>query len=275
MGGVSVKKLSLLALVLSVVLLTACEGDDPAGPGTLATVTGLEVLSTSAGQTVVLSWTIYSGTETIDGYEVYFKTEGEGSWVALGTTTATGYEDIATVAGTYSVRAYEGDNYSTEYAIEASTMPVTATGGPYTIWDNHAPVAEHSGFMFGSSSGTTGLATDPAFHQDIYCYDGGWTESPCGFYSGNEDPFPQGGNDTDMIEVQGGHYGYPSGTSWWPKGFIVANDVIFAELYDGYFVKIYVESVPQHTTQPASHGIVFTYEWQPISGLSLFTDNTN
>lgn len=266
------KKLSLLALVLSVVLLTACEGDNPAG-GSLQIVTGLEVLSTSAGQTVVLQWTTYGGSETIDGYEVYFKTEGAGSWVALGTTTATGYEDIATVAGTYSVRAYEGTNYSSDYSTDDTTMPITSTGGPYTIWDNHAPASEHSGFMFGSSSGTTGLATDPEFHQDIYCYDGGWTQSPCGFYSGDESPFTQGGNHTDMIQVQGGNYGYPSGSSWWTKGFVVASDVIFAELWDGFFVKIYVQSVPQHTTQPASHGIVFTYEWQPIGGLSLFTDN--
>ena len=147
----------------------------------------------------------------------------------------------------------------------------------YTVWDNHAPADEHSGFRFGATAGETGLAGSGSFatEKDLYCWDGDWTQSPVGFYSGAYGTFGNG-HPTDMVEVQGGNYGYPSASvgDWWEHGFIVQNDVIFAELHDGYYVKIYVEAIPQHSTQPLSHGITFNYDFQPIQGLYLFTTDT-
>jgi hypothetical protein len=72
----------------------------------------------------------------------------------------------------------------------------------------------------------------------------------------------------------GSTYGYPS-NAWWPAGYILSGDVIFGELEDGHFVKVYVNSVPQHSTQPASYGIVFCYDYQPIEGLYLFTTESS
>lgn len=42
------------------------------------------------------------------------------------------------------------------------------------------------------------------------------------------------------------------------SGYIIPGDVIFCELSDGHFVKVYIQSVPQHATQPAAHGIIPT-----------------
>lgn len=255
-------------------LLTACEGDDPAGPGgTLDPVSGLEILSTSAGQTVVLSWTTYSGSETIDGYEVYFKAEGAGEWVALGTTTATGYEDVATVAGSYAVRAYEGDNYSSAYSNEKSTMPNIITT-EYTIYDNNAPADYHSGIIFGWNAATTGLAGQTSFVQDIYCYDESKGDGDVWFYSGNYGTFGNG-NPTSMYDG-GTVYGYCPVVSgdWWGHGKLVADeDVLFGYLYDGAYIKIYIDDIFPEPTSDNGTGVTLHYEIQPIVGLTLFTSN--
>ena len=268
------KKLSLLALVLSVVLLTACEGDDPAGPGgTLQVVTGLSIGSMSAGQTVVLEWTTYSGSETIDGYEVYFKAETEGDWVALGTTTATGYEHVATVAGSYSVRAYEGDNYSSAYATAVSTMPNIITTES-TIYDNFAPADYHSGIIFGLTGATTGLAGQTSFVQDLYAYDESKGNTEVWFYSGDYGTFGNG-NPTSMYDG-GTVYGYcpvVSG-SWWGHGKLFADeDVLFGYLYDGYYIKMYIDDIFAEPTSQHGTGVTLHYEIQPIVGLTVFTDD--
>lgn len=263
------KKLGLLVLIAGIILMAGCAGDDPQGPsGTLSTVTGLDILATSAGRTVNLSWTAV--TDDIDGYEVYFKSNGDGEWAALTTITGTTYSHTADNAGTYSVRAYKGDNFSENYATEKGTMP-TIIMDDYTIWDNHAPQTDDSGFIFGATSGQTCQASTSNNH-DIYCFDGDWTYSPCGFYSGDHEPFG-GGLHTDMIDDEG-TYGYPAGSEWWPTGYVLAGDVIFCDLSDGHFVKVYVTSVPQHATQPLSYGIVFCYDYQPIEGLYLFTTDS-
>ncbi|MCK5115994.1 MAG: hypothetical protein KAR44_05300 [Candidatus Aegiribacteria sp.] len=266
------KKLGLMVLVAGIILMAGCAGDDPAGGGggTLEVVTGVAIGSASAGRDVVLTWNAVSD---VDGYYVYFRENTSDEWgTAVGDVTTNAFTHTASSAGYYVVVAYEGTNTSSANSTEVNTMPeqINVT---YTIWDNHAPADEHSGFIFGATSGTTGLAASTSFIQDIYCYDGGWTQSPCGFYSGNVAPFGTG-NPTDMIEA-GSTYGYPSGTQWWVTGWILAGDIVFAELSDGHFVKIYVNSVPQHSTQPASHGIVFYYDYQPIEGLYLFTTESS
>ncbi len=272
------KKLSLLALVLSIVLLTACEGDDPVEPGgTLVTVTGLALGATSAGNTVVLAWDTYSGSETIDGYEVYFKAENTGStWTALGTTTTTGYEHIASVAGGYSVRAYEGTNYSENYATPVDVMPIIITT-EYTIYDNFAPADYDSGIIFGTGGATTGLASSTGFSQDIYAYDESKGDNDVWFYSGTFGPF-NNGNATWMYAAST-EYGYcpvytSGGSGWWNNGELYAtDDVIFAYLYDGYYIKIYIDEIFPEPTSANGTGVRLHYEFQGISGLTLFTDD--
>ena len=276
------KKLSLLALVLSIVLLTACEGDDPAGGGgTLATITGLEIGATSAGNTIVLVWTTYSGTEDIDGYEVYFKAEEAGNWVPLGVTTTTGYEHVATVAGSYSVRAYEGDNYSTNYATEVSTMP-SVVSTQYTIYDNNAPAEYDSGFKFGSTSGETGSAASTGFVQDIYAYDNLFPvlgDLNVAFQSGNYGAFPNG-NPTYMYDPEG-TYGYcpEYGTGSWFENYnlYVGDEVVFGCMpftggYDIY-VKIYIDDIFVEPISEHGTGVTLHYEYQTLQNVTVFTDD--
>lgn len=263
------KKLGLMILVAGIVLMAGCAGDDPAGPsGTLADVTGLAIGSTSAGRDVVLTWT---AVDDVDGYKVYFRATTTADWTEEASVTTTTYTHTASSAGYYAVKAYKGDNYSADNSNIENTLP-TQIAANYTIWDNHAPTTEHSGFIFGATAGTTCLISSSTTYN-IYCYDGGWSQSPCGFNSGNHTPFGNG-LPTSMIDA-GSTYGYPSGSSWWPTGYILAGDVIFCELSTGHYVKVYVNSVPQHTTQPASHGIVFYYDYQPIEGLYLFTTESS
>jgi len=265
------KKLGLIIMVAGVILMAGCAGDDPAGPsGTLEDVTGLAIGAASAGQDVVLNWNAVS--VTVDGYAVYFRATDTADWTEVTTVTGTTYTHSAPSAGYYAVKAYEGTNYSTNNSNEVNTLPnqIQAT---YTVWDNHAPADEHSGFMFGETAGTTGLASSTSFDQDVYCYDGNWTQSPCGFYSGNVAPFGNGFA-TNMIEA-GSTYGYPSGSSWWQTGYLVAGDVIFGELDSDHYVKVYVQSIPQNSVQPLSYGVTFYYDYQPIEGLYLFTTESS
>ncbi|MEN8207704.1 MAG: fibronectin type III domain-containing protein [Candidatus Fermentibacteria bacterium] len=262
------KKLGLIVLVAGIILMAGCAGDDPVGPGgTLAPVTGVEIGTASAGQDVVVNWTAVSD---VDGYKVWFKATSTGTWAEVGDVTGVTFTHVAPSAGYYVVTAYKGSDTSSANSNEVNTMP-NQINETYTIWDNHAPVDEHSGFAFGESAGLT-VPVLSSTNFDIYCYDGGWTESPCGFYSGDVAPFGNG-RPTDMSDAGTG-YGYPTG-NWWVTGYILAGDVIFCELEDGHFVKVYVQSVPQHSTQPAAHGIVFYYDYQPIEGLYLFTTESS
>ncbi|MCD4670299.1 MAG: hypothetical protein K8S14_07625 [Actinomycetia bacterium] len=264
------KKLGLMVLVAGIVLMAGCAGDDPAGGGggTLDNVAGVAIGTASAGRDVVITWTALTD---VDGYKVWFKATTSADWVEVDDVTTNTATHTASSAGYYVVTAYEGTNTSAGNSNEVDTMPnqISAT---YTIWDNHAPTTDDSGFAFGETSGQTNPVLSST-DFDIYCYDGGWSQSPCGFYSGDVAPFGNG-RPTDMSDAGSTTYGYPTG-SWWVTGYILAGDVIFGELQNGHFVKIYVQSVPQHSTQPASHGITFYYDYQPIDGLSLFTTESS
>jgi hypothetical protein len=240
---------------------------DSAG-GTLPDVTGLQIDQASIGRDVVLTWIAVSD---VDGYYVYFRETASTNWTQVGDVMETTFTHTATSSGYYSVKAYKGTSTSTNYSNIVDTMPnqIQAT---YTIWDNHAPADEHSGVIFGATVGQTGLAPSISFIQDIYCYDGGWTQSPCGFYSGDVAPFGNG-NHTDMSAASS-VFGYPT-EFWWVTGYIVPGDVIFCELSEGHYVKVYINSVPQYPTQPAAYGIVFHYDYQPIEGLYLFTTESS
>ena len=245
--------------------------------GTLPTVTGLTIdEALSEGVSVVLYWNPVQGE--VDGYVIYFKENAEGDWDYAGDVTDTTFTHEASCAGYYSVRAYLGSEFSENYSNIAITMP-NVISTLYTIWDNHAPANEHSGFIFGEVSGVTGFASNSSFLQDIYCYDGNWPESPVGFYSGAAPPFGNGCETTMFAWGSQGwtSYGAAPGEAydWWEKRHVVEDDVIFAHLHDDHFVKIYVIDIPQYPDQPLSYGITFHYEYQCINGLALFTtDNT-
>ncbi len=268
------KKLTLIALMLGVILMTGCEGDDPVGPGgNLADVTGFAIDAASTGQTVVLTWNaVTDGAAEIDGYKLWFKEDNEGNYteiadIAVGTTT---YSHTATAAGGYAIEAYKGDDTSSNLA-KVTTMP-TMISSTYTIWNNHAPADTHSGFIFGSSAGTTGSASSTSFAQDVYCYDGGQGNYTW-LYSGDYGTFGNG-HATAMYD-HSTNFATPAGSNW-NHGAMVVGDVIFGELYDGYWVKVYVDALPHYEGGSTNaYGIQFYYDFQPIQGLELFTTDSN
>jgi len=267
------RKITLIAMLLGVIMLAGCTGDDPSGPGgTLADVTNFAVSATSAGTSVVLTWTAVAsnGTDAIDGYKIYFNEDAatfvEGDLVGTipdGTTT---YTHAASSAGYYGIIAYEGDNTSENYATTDDLPNMISSA--YTIWNNHAPATSHSGFIFGMTSGTTCLASSG--NHDMYCYDGGQGNLTW-LYSGDYGTFGDG-NNTNFYE-HASSFASPGSGPWNPPaGPMVVGDVIFAELYDGYWAKIYVIALPHYTGgTDNAYGIEFYYDIQPIQGLELFT----
>jgi len=243
--------------------------------GTLPSITGLEVDWTSSlGNTIVLTWDPLTGYP-FDGYEVYFSTSGVGTWTVIGITPTNNYTDLASSAGYYSVRAYEGSNYSENYATPVSTMP-NIISTQFSIYDNYAPASYHSGIIFGFSQGTTGLAPDPSFIQDLYCYDPSKGDDDICFYSGSYGPFGNG-NPTRFYAAEG-VYGYcplyGSG-SWWEYGQLYpSDDVIFGVLYDGYYVKIYIDDIFPEPLSQYGTGVTIHYEIQTHHDITVFTTNS-
>ncbi|MBC8428924.1 MAG: fibronectin type III domain-containing protein [FCB group bacterium] len=267
------KKYFLFIFVSVLVLMMGCVGDDPAGPedpeGTLPVVTGLTIdESASEERTVYLSWDPVT-SEEIDGYYVWFKSNGSGNWDKISTTSNTSCTHEASCAGDYVVTAYEGENTSSADSDSVTTLPnfVPAT---YTIWDFHAPEDEYSGFKFGANSGEYRYASTST-DFDVYCYDGGGGYDTW-LYSGDYGTYGNG-YDTDIWDdLVSNAYpdGYPSGS--WNHGYVSAGDIFICELSHGYFVKMYITTVMVHPDQPAAYGFSFYYDWQPINGLYLFTE---
>ncbi len=135
------KKLGLIVLVAGIILMAGCAGDDPAGPsGTLADVTNLAIGASSSGQDIVLTW---DAVADADGYQVYYSTD-QSTWSEgpdVTTTTATHTADRAYY---YTVKAYEGTNYSTDNSNVVNTFPVDDTA-TYTIYDNYSAADKPSG----------------------------------------------------------------------------------------------------------------------------------
>lgn len=274
------KKLGILFMAVMIAAIAGCAGDDSTGEGgTLTTVQGLEIDETSTGRTVVLVWNGIS--DEIEGYEIYFKADGTGSWVVGGTSTTTTFTHNATVAGTYAVRAYNGDNYSENYSNEVSTMP-NIVNVTYSIYDNYAPADYHSGFIFGATSGQTGFASQTGFVQDIYAYDDSKGDNEVSLYSGNAGTFGNG-NQSYFQEPSGSSYGNcdPDG-SWNGNSYplYTGDSVVFVALpySNGTFAyaKMYGLQITPEPTSNNGTEVSFMYEYQSNDlGLTLFTSNAN
>ena len=275
------KKLGILFMAVMIAAIAGCAGDDSTGEGgTLTTVQGLEIDDTSTGRTVVLVWNGIS--DDIDGYEIYFKADGTGSWVVGGTSTTTTFTHNATVAGTYAVRAYKGDNYSENYSNEVSTMP-SIVNVTYSIYDQYAPADYHSGFIFGENAGQTGLAGSTSFAQDIYAYDDvSKGDNDVSLYSGNQGTYGNG-NASYFQLPQSGVYGNcdPNGT-WYNVSLdlLTSDSVIFVELPyqsgNSAYVKMYGLQITPEPTSNNGTEVSFMYEYQSNDlGLTLFTSNAN
>jgi hypothetical protein len=268
------KKLGLIVLVAGIVLMAGCAGDDPAGPsGTLADVQNLTIDETaSAGQDIVLTWDAVTEAE---GYQVYYSTD-QSNWSEGPDVTTTTATHTATRAYYYTVKAYDGDNYSTNNSNVVNTMPVDDTV-TYTIYDNYSPADKHSGFIFGTSQGggQTGLASNTSFAQDIYAWDLSKGDEDVWFLSGNYGTYGNG-HQTYFYEPQNAGYCpvYGSGT-WYGQSYelYTSDDRVFCYLYDGLYAKIYDLDVQQDPDSQNGTMVSFSYEIQLLDGVTVFTDN--
>jgi hypothetical protein len=258
-------------------LVAWSDEDSASTPGipTVPDVTGLAIDPSSSGVSVVLAWDAISGAE---GYKVWFSAEASGAYVEVGNVAVTTFTHLASCAGTYAVTAYIGDDQSADYSNVVSTMPNIITT-EYDIYDNNAPADYFMGFIFGATSGEAGFASSPSFDQDIYAYDIWGDPNRLAFYSGTYGPFGEG-NSTWMYGLGDSGYSNPGaapdeGAGWWNNGEIYLTDVIFCELSNDYFVKVYILDIygPVGGTTNGT-GVTFIYEFQPIQGLRLFTTNT-
>ena len=276
------RKLSLIFMAVLVAALAGCAGDTQEPGGTLTTVQDLQLDATSAGRTIVLVWSAV--TDDIDGYEVYFKTDGTGNWEKVGDSSTTTYTHTATNAGTYAVRAYKDTNFSENYSNEVSTMP-TVISASYTIVDNWAPADMPSGFIFGTTAGQTGMASEPGFVQDIYAYDDDFKgDTNISLYSGNKGTFGNGRQSYFQVP-EGNGYCEPYGTGQWYNTsykLYTSDSVVFVGLTDGSaingYAKMYGLSIAGSTTE---HGTELTFSYEIQVGqqgagyLTVFTSNAN
>jgi hypothetical protein len=268
--------LRVMVMFLLLVGLAAC-GDSTTGPlPSIPDVTGFTIdKEASNGTTVVLNWEPVSDeSDAVDGYILSIRTRLSGSewgsWSVVDTLSAssgiTTYSHAASFAGQYGIKAYLGEDISANYTT-VDDLP-TMIRDTYTIWNNHCPSTAHSGFIFGLTSGATCLTSSG--DHDVYCYDGG-EGNLTWLYSGDYGAFGEG-NPTDLYFASG----YFATPGWGPVSPparpLIAGGVLFAELQNGYWVKIYVISFQFYTGgSPNAWGSTFCYDIQPIRGLKLFT----
>jgi len=264
------KKLGLMLLVVGVVLMAGCAGDDPSGPsGTLENVTGLAIGSNSSGRDVILNW---NAVDDVDGYKVYFRATSAGTWAEVGDVSATTYTHNASSAGYYAVKAYKDENYSEGNSNIVDTMPADVTD-TYTIYDNYSPENQPSGFIFGATSGQTGSASSGSFYQDIYAYDEDMDgDDTVRLYSGDFGTFGNGA-ETWMAEPDNAGYCelYGTGDWYYNYGLYAGDTSLFLYLENGNYVKMYDVVVTPDPDSQNGTMVSFSYQIQ-TGGLTLFTE---
>ncbi|MCK5843031.1 MAG: fibronectin type III domain-containing protein, partial [Candidatus Sabulitectum sp.] len=250
------KRLSLFLMVV----LIGCGGTEVAND--LPFVPGLQLDDTSTGRSVVLTWIGVSAD--IDGYKVYFKSDGAGDWISVGEVTGTTYTHNAVNAGTYSIRAYKGDNLSAGYSASVNTMP-NIVDVSYSIYDNYSAGNEPSGFIFGPAYGITGMASSTYFSQDIYVYDENKGDENVWLYSGNFGIFGNGLQSYFQTPASGVYGNCDPDGSWITNSYelYTTDSVIFVKLpYNtggNAYVKMYGLSV---TPVDTTNGTVITFMYE-------------
>ncbi|RKZ10500.1 hypothetical protein DRQ25_02645 [Candidatus Fermentibacteria bacterium] len=271
------KKLGLMMLVAGIILMAGCAGDDPAGPGgTLADVEGVAISSASDGQNIALTWTAIAD---VDGYKVWFRATSTGTYAEVDDVTTNASTVTATSAGYYVVTAYKGSDSSANNSTAVTTMPsdVTVT---YTIYDRWCPADKHSGFIFGETSGQTGLASQTSFLQDIYAWDydtdgdtvvyltsGGW-----GTYGNGSDSWMHEATNASFVEVRtAANSG--SGGPWYSQDYMLytADTRTYISLSSGHYVKMYDLSIVASSETPRGTEVSFSYEYQLLEGVTVFS----
>lgn len=270
------KKLSILFVAILVAALAGCAGDTTTDPnGSLPVVQTVELDGTSTGRTIVITW---AAVDDVDGYKLYFATDGTGTYEEVADVTTTTATHEATNAGTYVVKAYKGEDFSSGNSNVVSTMP-NIINTTYTIYDNFSAASTHSGFIFGATSGTTGSAYETSFVQDIYAFDRSKGDEDVWLYSGNFGDYDNGNQSYFQEPVVWGNCD-PSGT-WLNESYelYTSDSVVFVRLpfsNGNAYVKMYNLSVTADPNTANGTIVSFSYEYQPHTlGLCVFTSNAN
>ena len=272
------KKASILFVAILVAALAGCSETTSSEPDDLPMVQTVELDSTSTGRTIVITW---AAVDDVEGYRLYFATDGIGTYEEVADVIATTATHEAINAGTYVVIAYKGDNTSSFSSNEASTMP-NIVNTTYTIYDNYSPADTFSGFIFGATSGTTGSAASPDFVQDMYAYDESKGDEAVWLYSGSFGAF--GNGNQALFQVPSGDYGNcdPASSAWAPNSvrLLTSYAVVFVELPYQTGSSAYAKmSGINVTPDPDSNNgtvVSFSYEYQPNDlGLTVFTSGSN
>ena len=256
-----------IGLICLVIGLVAGCGSDPSTPtGTLPKVTGLAVLdSLSGGTEVFLSW---SPVDSVVGYRIYYDESGLGPWQELKSVEDTFTVHSADRSYYYTVLAFTATNTSEEYADRVNTRPNYC--GSYLLHDNYASQDSANAIVFGESSGVTGRAESTEFAQNAYAYDGGWSQSPLGLYTGDAGEWGNGVH-TPMQRSNSGLVA-PSGDYQDDSLYVIDGDYIYCQMPEGDYVKVWVEEVVQDSlAQETTYFARIHYQYQPISGLRLFS----
>jgi len=273
------RKLSLIFMAVLVAALAGCAGDTTSPDGDLAVVQGLELDASSTGRTIVLVWTAVA--DEIDGYRVFFQSDGTGSFEQVGEVTTTTFTHNATVAGKYVVVAYKGENTSSANSNEASTMP-SIVNVTYTIYDNYSAADKPSGFIFGETSGQTGMASSAGFVQDLYAYDESKGDNDIWLYSGNFGTFGNGNQSYFQTPASGAYGNCDPAGSWNGNAYklLTSDSVVFVKLpYNSgtnAYAKMYGLTVTPDSETNNGTLVSFSYEYQNNTlGLTVFTSNAN
>jgi len=260
------RRLAAVMCVLSAVGLLAC-GSDPATPtGTLPKVQGLTVVDSLCGGTeVFLSW---NSVDSVIGYRIYYDESGLGNWSELKSVEDTFTVHAADRSYYYTVLGFTATNTSEDYADRVNTRPNYC--GSYLLHDQYASSDSANAIVFGESAGVAGRAEDTTFSQNAYVYDGGWSQSPIGLYTGDAGIWGNGVG-TPMQRSNSGllapEAGYDDDSL-----YIIDGDYIFFRMPDDHYVKVWVDAVLEDTTvTDTTYYARINYQYQPIEGLRLFS----
>jgi hypothetical protein len=233
--------------------------------GPLGDVQGIAVVADSCfGTSVYVAWNALAGAAS---YDVFFSADGVDPWEQIGETTGQYFIHDAPGAGTYGVKGVRESETSPGYGNPAGTMPLVFADSLATIWDNLAPAGSFTAVQLTPCGAQLRFYDDTAYN--IYCYQAGQPYPPC-LFSGDAPPVgngfptsfaPAGANPSIAPE-----YGYSDSI------LVEAGDVLFGVLEtQNWYVKVLVQEIPVNPDVAGSRGVSFTYEFQSILGLRLFT----
>ena len=234
----------------------------------LGDVQGIVIVEDSSSGTIVqVGWEQLTGAAA---YRVFFSADSTGPWDEIGETPDLFFTHDAPGAGAYGVMGLREAETSPGYGDPASTMPNIFADSVYTIWDDLAPAGSFTAAQL-TNCGAVLWGYDATAYQ-IYCYGAG-SASSSRLVSGDAPPLGNG-----LPGPLCATWSSPSiapGSGYLDSLTVSAGDLLFCHLeYQDSYARIAIEDVPQNPDVAESRGVSFTYEFQTIPGLRLFTAAT-